>query len=87
MRAGFAISIDGFHALPDELSASFKRIINGQRDHELIVFGLPKVPLENCTETITKVSSFLDVSVSSSEIVGLQDSCQGLVLVSTLLNL
>ncbi|KYM75844.1 hypothetical protein ALC53_13909 [Atta colombica] len=42
-------------------------IIN-ERDHELIVFGLPKVLSENYTETITRVSS-LDVLVSSSKIV------------------
>jgi len=68
VRAGPATSTNGSHALPDGLSASFERIINEQREHELIVFGLPKVSSENCTETITKVSSSLDVSVSLPEI-------------------
>ncbi|KYM85638.1 hypothetical protein ALC53_04419 [Atta colombica] len=54
-------------SLLDGLSASFERIINEQRNHEFIIFGLSKVPSENCTETITRVSSFLDVSVSSIE--------------------
>lgn len=36
---GPAISADGSHALPDKLSANFERIINEQRDYELIVFG------------------------------------------------
>ncbi|KYN29356.1 hypothetical protein ALC57_01203 [Trachymyrmex cornetzi] len=68
VRADPATSVGGFHALPDGLSASFDRIINEQRNHELIVFGLPKVPSENCIETITRVSSSLGVLVSSSEI-------------------
>ena len=68
MRADLAISAGGSHAVPDGLSASFERIINEQRDHELIVFNLPKVSSENCTKTIIRVLSFLDVSVSSSEI-------------------
>ena len=67
MRAGPATSADGSYALSDGLSASFERIINKQRDHEF-VFGLSKVPSENCTETITRVSFFLDVLMSSSEI-------------------
>ena len=49
MRAGSATSTDGSHTLPDGLSASFERIINEQRDHEL--FG-SKIPSENCTEIL-----------------------------------
>ena len=67
VRAGPAISADSSHTLPDGLSTSFERIISEQRN-ELIVFGLSKVPSENCTETITRVSFFLDVLMSSSEI-------------------
>ncbi|KYN10401.1 hypothetical protein ALC57_17472, partial [Trachymyrmex cornetzi] len=48
--------------------SSIMLIINEQRDHELIVFGLPKI-LNNCIETITRVLSSLDVSISTSEIV------------------
>ncbi|KYN10290.1 hypothetical protein ALC57_17576, partial [Trachymyrmex cornetzi] len=46
VRAGSVTSAGGSHALPDELSASFERIISEQRYDELIVFGLPKVPSE-----------------------------------------
>jgi len=62
VRAGLATSVGGSHVLSDGLSVSFERIIN-----ELIVFGL-RVPSENYTETITKISSSLDVSMSLSEI-------------------
>ncbi|KYM83280.1 hypothetical protein ALC53_06243 [Atta colombica] len=51
VRAGFATSTDGSHTLPDGLSASFERIINEQRDHELFVFR-SKIPSENCTESL-----------------------------------
>jgi len=71
MRAGPATSADDSHALSDELSACFERIMGllpEQRDHDLIVFDLTKVLSENYTKIITKVLSFLDVSVSSSEI-------------------
>lgn len=68
MRAGPAISTGDSHALLNGLF-NFERISNEQRNHKLIVFGLPKkIPSKNCTETITRISSFLDVSVSSPEI-------------------
>ena len=63
VRAGLATSVGGSHVLSDGLSVSFERIIN-----ELIVFGLLRVPSENYTETIIKISSSLDVSMSLSEI-------------------
>ena len=37
--------------MPYRMTASFERIISEQRDHELIVFDLPKVPSENYTVT------------------------------------
>ena len=43
-------------------------IINKQRDHELIVFDLSKVLSEDCIKIKTKVSYYLNVSVSLSEI-------------------
>lgn len=63
VRAGLVTSAGGSHVLLDGLSVSFERIIN-----ELIVFSLLRVPSENYTETITKISSSLDVSMSLSEI-------------------
>jgi len=51
MRADSVTSTDGSHTLPDGLSASFERIINEQRDHELFVFG-SKIPSENCTKIL-----------------------------------
>ncbi|KYN42048.1 hypothetical protein ALC56_03517 [Trachymyrmex septentrionalis] len=69
VRTDPATFTDGSHALPDGLSASFERIINEQRNYELIIFDLPKVPSKNCTETIIRVSSFLDALMSSSELV------------------
>lgn len=63
VRAGLVTSAGGSHVLSDGLSVSFEHIIN-----ELIVFGLLRVPSENYTETITKISSSLDVSMSLWEI-------------------
>jgi len=83
VRVGPATSAGSFHALLDELSASFERIINEQTNHELIVFGLPKVSSENCPETITKISSSFNISVFIGDCADFQDFWQEFILVST----